>query len=219
MVVSNRNLLFQWSIFRGYVSFREGKIFFKEHLEEFKDVLRKNTGYQMELYFFSAHDFKECSTSSVVGVKGSFTQDEVAKKGGIESVSSTKDLLHVTCCFYQGKKEELGEMTAKHSRHYKTKSFKWCSIHFQVICTMSESIPKGQKKYNTHHPPHNTFRLSPPLIPLIPNVPTCQGPLCDVGVQPLRLPHRVDGKQWWRNNIAGLHWVVIVCFKFLFIFW
>ena len=28
IVVSNRNLLFQWSIFRGYVSFREGKIFF-----------------------------------------------------------------------------------------------------------------------------------------------------------------------------------------------
>ena len=25
MVVSNRNLLFQWSIFRGYVSFREGR--------------------------------------------------------------------------------------------------------------------------------------------------------------------------------------------------
>ena len=25
MVVSNRNFLFQWSIFRGYVSFREGK--------------------------------------------------------------------------------------------------------------------------------------------------------------------------------------------------
>ncbi len=149
----------------------------------------------MELYFSSAHDFKECSTSSVVGVKGSFTQDEVAKKGGIESVSSTKDLLHVTCCFYlflSGKKRGAG---INDSQAFKTLQDQVIQVMFNPFSSHLYNVrihPERKTKYNTHHP-HNTFRLSPPLIDRL--IPTCQGPLCDVGVQPLRLPHRVDGKQ------------------------
>lgn len=66
---------------------------------------KKKKHYQMEIYLFKLrNDSKECSPSSVVG----FWQD------GIESVSSTSPASQRKRS--EGKKE-LGEMTAKHSRH------------------------------------------------------------------------------------------------------
>ena len=50
-MVSNRNLLFQWSIFRGYVSFREGNGFIHTAL-----LVKKPMG-------FLKHDFEQCYVS------------------------------------------------------------------------------------------------------------------------------------------------------------
>ena len=59
MMVSNRNLLFQWSIFEGYVSFREGILVGKN------DEIPSTSGLKMFLHIIiPGHPFKSHSWNS-----------------------------------------------------------------------------------------------------------------------------------------------------------